>query len=387
MTEQAPDAAGVPQPQGIRPWSANHVPKPPPLVGYEPAGYVRLLKLHVVNTLLTVVTLSIWRFWAITRIRQVLWAHIRFDGQPLEYTGTGIEIFVGFLKVVLLILLPAALIVTAIQMVMLGTAPQVSGVLGPVYMLGVLWLVALGKYLGLRYRASRTRWRGIRGRLAGTVAPYLWLTLWTATLTVLTLGLFKPWMDALRIRYALDGARAGSLPVTCRIAGGDLVWSWLIALLLWPFTLGLSFFWYRARIHRLVADRTAAGPLRFGFTATGWQHARLWLGNAALLFGPAVLAALFILPAVFQAMSAGVPGDRPFGPAEVASAAILPALPILAAVVAAYVLLTQVVWERRIRFLCRHLVVLGTIDLASVRQAADDPTTAGEGLAGDFDAF
>ena len=345
------------------------------------------MTLHAVNTLLVLVTLSIWRFWAVTRVRQVLWAHTRFDGEPLEYTGTGIEILVGFLKVVLLILLPIALAVTALQVALLDAAPQSAEVLDLIYVLGLLWFVALGRYLSLRYRTSRTRWRGIRGRLAGAVGGYLWLTLWTSALTVATGSLFKPWMDALRIRYALDGARAGSLPVTCRIAGGDLVWSWLIALLLWPFTLGLSFFWYRARIHRLVADRTAAGPLRFGFTATGWQHARLWLGNAALLFGPAVLAALFILPAVFQAMSAGVPGDRPFGPAEVASAAILPALPILAAVVAAYVLLTPVVWERRIRFLCRHLVVLGTIDLASVRQAADDPTTAGEGLAGDFDAF
>jgi len=247
--------------------------------------------------------------------------------------------------------------------------------------------VALGRYLSLRYRTSRTRWRGIRGRLAGAVGGYLWLTLWTSALTVVTGSLFKPWMDALRIRYALDGARAGSLPVTCRIGGGDLVWAWLIALLLWPFTFGLSLFWYRARIHRVIADRTAAGPLRFGFAASGGQHARLWIGNVALLFGPAVLVALATLPALFQALETGSPGDRPFGLAEVAAALILPALPILAALVGAYILLTPIVWERRIRFLCRHLVVLGLVDLAAVRQAADDPTTAGEGLAGDFDAL
>ncbi len=387
MTEQAPDAAGVPQPQGIRPWSANHVPKPPPRVGYEPAGYVRLLKLHVVNTLLTVVTLSICRFWAITRIRQVLWAHIRFDGQPLEYTGTGIEIFVGFLKVVLLILLPAALIVTAIQMVMLGTAPQVSGVLGPVYMLGVLWLVALGKYLGLRYRASRTRWRGIRGRLAGTVAPYLWLTLWTATLTVLTLGLFKPWMDAKRIRYALHGARAGSLPVTCQVSGGNLFWSWLVAVLLWPFSLGLSYFWYKARVYRLVADRTVAGPVRFGFTASGWSHAWLTLNNIALLFGPGVLIAFTLTPAILIALASIGQAGAPTGSMSPYWAMIAAAVPTYVAIAACYLLFMPIVWERRIRFVCRHLVVLGAIDLAAVRQAADDSTTAGEGLIGDFDAF
>jgi uncharacterized membrane protein YjgN (DUF898 family) len=387
MTEQAANADGVPQPKGIRPWSASHVLKPPPRVDYEPAGYVRLLKLHVVNTLLTVVTLSIWRFWAITRMRRLLWAHIRFDGQPLEYTGTGVEIFVGFLKVVLLILLPAALVVTGVQVFLLGSAPHAARILDPLYVLGLLWLVALGKYLGLRYRTSRTRWRGIRGRLAGTVAPYLWLTLWTAALTVLTLGLFKPWMDARRIRYALHGARAGSLPVTCQVSGGNLFWSWLVAMLLWPFSFGLSYFWYKARVYRLVADRTVAGPIRFGFTASGWSHAWLTLSNMALLFGPGMLIALTLTPAILGTLAnighIGAQADS----TSLYWALTIAALPTYVAIAACYLLFMPIVWERRIRFVCRHLVVLGAIDLAALRQAADDRTTAGEGLVGDFDAF
>ena len=96
---------------------------------YDSPGYLALLKLHAVNTLLTVVTLSVWRFWAVTRVRRLLWAHIRFDGQPLEYTGNGLEIFVGFLKVVLLILLPIGLAMAGIQLVVADVAPSLPGTL------------------------------------------------------------------------------------------------------------------------------------------------------------------------------------------------------------------------------------------------------------------
>ena len=369
------------------PWSTRPTAAPLPRLAYEPAGYGRLVTLHAVNTALTLLTLTVWRFWAVTHVRRVLWAHVRFDGEPLEYTGTGSEIFVGFLKVILLILLPIAVAVTVLQIALLDAAPQTAEVFDLIYVLGLLWFVALGKDLSLRYRASRTRWRGIRGRLAGTVGGYLWLTFWTSALTVTTLGLYKPWMDAKRIRYALQDARAGSLPVTCRITGGDLFWSWVITVLLAGVTFGLSFFWYRARLYRLVADRTDAGPLRFGFTASGGRHARLWLGNAALLFGPAIVAVLAFAPSVFSLVAA-IGGAFDGSAANIDLGGLFGAgAVILAAVMLPYLLFTPFVWERRIRFVCRHLVVLGAIDLAAVRQAADDATTAGEGLAGDFDAL
>jgi len=387
MTEQQEGRAEPARNDDLRAWSPTRSLKPAPRLGYDSPGYWPLLAVHFVNSLLTVVTLSVWRFWAITRVRKLLWAHIRFDGEPLEYTGTGLEIFVGFLKVVVLILLPVALVLTGLQVAVLDTAPGLTDSLSLVYALGLFWLVALGRYLSLRYRTSRTRWRGIRGRLAGTVRGYLWLTLWTYLVTALTLGLFKPWMDARRIRYALQGARAGNLPVDCGITGGSLFWSWLVAWLLWPFSFGLSYFWYRARLFRMTADSTTVGPLRLGFTASGWAHAWLWLGNGALLFGPGALAMLALLPGLYASLAAaGANAGQPDTSAMQWQIAV-GILPVYAVFALSYLLLMPVIWERRIRFVCRHMAVLGTVDLAAVRQADDDATVAGEGLVGDFDAF
>ena len=55
-----------------------------------------LCKIHIVNILLTIVTIGLYRFWAKTRIRQYLWNHLEVEGDRLEYTGTGKELMLGF---------------------------------------------------------------------------------------------------------------------------------------------------------------------------------------------------------------------------------------------------------------------------------------------------
>src|SRR4051794_7488660 len=65
------------------------------------------------NVFLTLITLGIYTPWARTAKRHFLWRQVEIGGQRLEYTGTGKELFVGYLKVVafyiLLFAAPAAL--------------------------------------------------------------------------------------------------------------------------------------------------------------------------------------------------------------------------------------------------------------------------------------
>ncbi len=58
------------------------------------------------NLLLTIVTLGIYRFWATTRERDYLWSKTEFIDERLEWTGRGIELFIGFLMAFLLIGVP-----------------------------------------------------------------------------------------------------------------------------------------------------------------------------------------------------------------------------------------------------------------------------------------
>ena len=64
--------------------------------------------LAVVNALLTVVTLGIYRFWARARVRRYLWEHTTFAGEPLEYSGKGFVLLIGAILGFLIILIPYA---------------------------------------------------------------------------------------------------------------------------------------------------------------------------------------------------------------------------------------------------------------------------------------
>ena len=69
------------------------------------------LKIAVTNLLLTIVTLGIYRFWATARQRRYLWSNTRIIDDELEWTGTGGEMFIGFLMVMGIFVAWGALIV------------------------------------------------------------------------------------------------------------------------------------------------------------------------------------------------------------------------------------------------------------------------------------
>ena len=70
---------------------------------HPPGGF---LGLSLLNGVLRILTLGVYHFWGKTEVRQRIWSAVRIDGEPLDYRGTGGELFRGFLIVFFLILLP-----------------------------------------------------------------------------------------------------------------------------------------------------------------------------------------------------------------------------------------------------------------------------------------
>src|SRR6185503_3238115 len=85
-------------------------------------------RLAIVNFLLNLVTLTIYRFWAKTNVRRHIWSCVHINGQPLEYTGRGIELFLGFLIVLGLFVLPFALAIAFISIAFGPEHPALFGI-------------------------------------------------------------------------------------------------------------------------------------------------------------------------------------------------------------------------------------------------------------------
>jgi len=163
----------------------------------HPAG--GFVGLSLFNGLLRILTVGVYHFWGKTEVRQRIWSAVRIDGEPLEYRGTGGELFRGFLIVFLLILLPLGLMgfVSSLFLQPAGHAIYTLVFWGVVFLLS-----GIGIHRARRYRLSRTRWRGIRGGLSGRSRGFAWTYLWTMLLVPVTLGWILPWR-AVRLHRAL----------------------------------------------------------------------------------------------------------------------------------------------------------------------------------------
>ena len=121
------------------------------------------LPIAATNALLIIVTLGIYRFWATARQRRYLWSHTHVIDDSLEWTGTGKEMFVGFL-IVLAILIPFFLFIQFLfpALIARGKEGAAMGVFTLFY-IALLYLGGFARFRALRYRLSRTWWHGIRG--------------------------------------------------------------------------------------------------------------------------------------------------------------------------------------------------------------------------------
>jgi uncharacterized membrane protein YjgN (DUF898 family) len=145
------------------------------------------------NLLLTIVTLGIYTFWARTRERRYLWSQTRFIDDRLEWTGTGLELFIGYVMAIVLFFVPLGLLQFAIQALAIRGQDGAAALLFVVLYVGILYMVGLAIYRALRYRLSRTYWHGIRGGSNDQGFGYAISHLWKTVVGSMALGLLVPW--------------------------------------------------------------------------------------------------------------------------------------------------------------------------------------------------
>ena len=331
--------------------------------------------------ILNLITLFTYRFWGRTAVRQYLWARTSFQGDRFSYTGTGKEMFLGFLIVFFLILLPIFL--TSLYVVFYqGVGAQVVFFIGLAVVSYFLFYVAT--YRALRYRLSRTNWRGIRGTQTGSALVYALKAFGWFFLFPFTLGLLYPVqsvsLTATRLNNAWFGDRKFSFESTARsgLLYGPYMRAWAgyifkPALIMMPFnflsqsvisasattgrqmnedmmtafmTIGAVLVYlgvlrtyarYKARELAIMAPWLSYGDLRFTFETDHNKMFRLIFGNMLITF-----------------LTLGF--GRPF------------------------------VQKRTFKFMAAHITVLGEPDFDTLGQSKDKGPGMGEGLADAFDA-
>lgn len=192
--------------------------------------FFNVLGLVLKNAFLSIITLTLYRFWARTAIRRRLWSRAWVMGDPLEYTGKAGELVRGFLIAVPTFFLPAIFV---LYVAPLAVSPSVAGWLALGFYILAVPLMAAARYWMRRYQLSRTRWRGIRLGLAGSGWSFAFASSGWTLLQILSLGWYTPAARINRARLLWSNARFGDQPFTFIDDGENPqkgMW--------WPFALG-----------------------------------------------------------------------------------------------------------------------------------------------------
>jgi uncharacterized membrane protein YjgN (DUF898 family) len=168
-----------------------------------------LSKITMINLLLNIVTLTIYRFWAKTNVRKHIWSCIHINGEPLEYTGRGKELFLGALVVFGCFVLPYVLVDKALEFYGTAGAISASNVLRLAFALFIYVFWGYAIYKARKYQLSRTLWRGIRGTLTGSAMSYSLTFFGSILARTFSLGWSTPVMDTIMQEKIIGDMRFG----------------------------------------------------------------------------------------------------------------------------------------------------------------------------------
>ena len=344
-------------------------------VGFHGTGG-GLFKIMLINWILTVFTLGVYYFWGKTKVRRYLWEQSSFAGDRFYYHGTGGELLKG------------AMIFGLILGLLNAGAYAAGQVWGPVIELYVkfgtsyviLFLLPIIMVGAMRYRLSRTAWRGIRFSFRGKRKSALWLYIKGYLFTFLTLGLYWPYFTVRKQKFWKSNGYFGNQAFQYNGEGRDILKAYLLLIvsslvifaapsvligyfggdmqgasgevspeamqdamkqvmmvsagLFIPFA--IIYFYYSAFMDRYNWSKTQFAGGNFKYDATGGQWFLLNITNLLLLICTAFLALPFVM-------------------------------------------------IRYRKFLAKHLTVHGNMQLSQIIQEAQKSSALGEGAADGFD--
>lgn len=300
----------------------------------------RIYGVWLKNLVLGILTLGIYRAWGKSRLRRYLWSSFSVMGDRLTYTGKGGELFRGYVKFgFMLTIISIVASIIDLSMGVQHTDPHhKQTTFGSLLtMLFFIYMIYFSRFSALRYRLSRTSWRGIRGHLEGNGRMYVLFRFKRAFMNIISLGFLTGRSDMLDNHYLASRVSLGSQKCTYTGDIGALDGINAVTLLLAIPTLGISRYWYKAALLNQKYNNLHAGSVYFRANFTPGQLFKLSMGNLLIL-----ILTLFI----------GIP----------------------------------IAIQRIMRCLAEHVEVLGSIEGSNIVQAQDGKVgSVGEGMADHLD--
>jgi uncharacterized membrane protein YjgN (DUF898 family) len=205
----------------------------------------KLFGIFIVNMLLTLITLGLYYPWARAATMKYLYQETEFEGSRFTFHGTGKEMFIGFIKALGIVL---SLYLVLFLFMWIGN-PLFTLLGFLIFFTGMSLLTPIAIHGALRYRMSRTSWRGIHFGYRGKLSELIRICIIGFLLTMVTFGIYGFWFEMKVRRYLIQNIRFGNVQFSFRGDGTDWFGLNLAGYLLSIITLGIySFWWMKDRL-------------------------------------------------------------------------------------------------------------------------------------------
>lgn len=206
----------------------------------------------IVNLLLTIITLGLYYPWARAKNLQYLYGETEFAGGRFTFHGTGKEMFKGFLKAILIV----GLLIFVLQASQFSKNSFITAVGFLIYFAGILVLIPLAIHGGLRYRMSRTSWKGIHFGYRGNLGELFGICVKGVLLSVFTLGIYSSWFHCNLRKYLESHIRLGNCKFSFEGEGKELFWINFKGFFLTIFSFGIYMFWYIRNLNHFSVNNS-----------------------------------------------------------------------------------------------------------------------------------
>jgi uncharacterized membrane protein YjgN (DUF898 family) len=232
-------------------------------------------KIKIVNIIFSIVTLGLYYPWAKAKTLSYLYSHTSFEDQPFAFTGTGKEMFKGFIKAFLLIIILYGLFIYS--------AISKNTFLFLIVYLLFLAIIPIAIHGFYKYRMAKTTWRGIRFGYAGDRTELFVLYIMGLLLTLITVGIYGFWFHIKFRKYIIGNIKVGNASFGYTGDGTEYFLLNLKGIALTIITLGIYIFWWEKDLFAYYVNnlQLTQGDKKVGFasTVTGGSFALLLITN------------------------------------------------------------------------------------------------------------
>ena len=236
---------------------------------------VDLFMLFLKNLVLSILTLGIYSFWGNVEQIKYVYQHTSFQGQRFEYTATGKEKFIAFLKVLGLLI---------VVMLAIGLLSQVVGpIVFILFYLGIIGIIPMIQYGARHYMLSRSKLYNIPFSLQGDNMEFTKLTWKMIFITLITFGIAAPWLIVAQQKYLMNHTKYGQLEFAFDGEGNDLFVTLLLGNLLSAVTLGIYLPWFLENLREFDLNHTTFDGERVRYNKSGLDFLILIIVNLLII--------------------------------------------------------------------------------------------------------